>query len=232
MSYSEPIDIFKLFNKKILFLDTETIGLPEQKGDANTKPENKFYDYKNNEKYEMGRLIQMSYYYYEDYNRIIPIANDIKNYIIKPKNFKVYGTEYHCITDDIANTKGMIISKALKEFASLILNDEIDYIVGYNPYFDINILMNELYRINWKKTITKMEEFIEKKQIIDIAQIYVKLKLNNYKKIYQISKQCDIYKQLFNETQQYTHNSQYDVLNLIKITKSIEPLVIKHYEKK
>jgi len=149
MSYSEPIDIIKLFNKKILFLDIETIGLPEQKGDANTKPENKFYDYINNEKYEKSRMVQISYYYDEDYNSIIPEANDITNYIVKPKFFKVYGTEYHCITDDIANTKGMIISKALKEFASLILNDEIDYIVGYNPYFDINILMNELHRINW-----------------------------------------------------------------------------------
>lgn len=231
MSYSEPIDIFKLFNKKILFLDIETIGLPEQKGDANTKPENKFYDYTDNEKYEKSRLLQFSYFYYEDYDKIIPEANDITNYIVKPKNFKIDGIEYHGITEDEAYIKGEKLSSVIKEFASLILNNEIDYIVGYNPYFDINIMMNELYRINWKETITKIEELIKNKQIIDIAQICIKLKLNNYKKIYQISKQSDIYKQLFNEEQTNTHNSLYDVLNLIKITKSMVPLIIKHYIK-
>lgn len=231
MSYCDKIDIIKLFNKRILFIDIETIGLPCQKGDGDTKPEEKFYNYKNNEKYENSRMMQISYYYDKYYGDNIPKLEEVKNYIIKPNNFKVSGTEFHKITEEIANKKGIKILDAINEIKNLILKDKIDYIVGYNPHFDINILMNELHRINYNKTLEKIEKMIKDKKIIDIAQICLKINIIKHKKKYQISKQSDIYIKLFNEEQKNSHDSQYDVLNLIKITNNIYNKIFLHCKK-
>jgi hypothetical protein len=228
MSYSELVNIKNFKNKNILFLDTETIGLPIQKGDINTKPEDKYYNFTQNDKYDTSRLIQLSYYYYENYDNNIPNKKSIQNFIVKPSNFKVNGTEFHGITDRIANNSGIIISNVLSELSLLLIFNKIDYIVGYNVFFDIYIILNELNRINGKEAISKLLEFIQNNHIIDIAQICIKIDIsveqaknrkifqaNNNK--YRIFKQSYIYEQLFNETQLNTHNSIYDVLNLIKI---------------
>jgi hypothetical protein len=223
MSYSEELDIIKLFGKKVLFIDVETIGLPIQKINKEYKPEKRFYHYSENEKYENSRMIQISYKYYENYNEKICDITEIIDYIIRPNGFEVNGTEFHTITNEIANENGIKINKALREIIYFLLHDEIDFIVGYNIYFDINILMNELYRINKIKTLGKIQKFIDDKKIIDIAQICGKMdlvKIKNKKK-YQILKQSMIYKKLFDKEQQNSHNSKYDVLNLIEITNNL-----------
>jgi len=223
MSYSEELDIIKLFGKKVLFIDVETIGLPIQKINKEYKPEERFYHYSENEKYENSRMIQISYKYYENYNEKICDITEIIDYIIRPDGFEVNGTEFHTITNEIANENGIKINKALREIIYFLLHDEIDFIAGYNIYFDINILMNELYRINKIKTLGKIQKLIDDKKIIDIAQICAKMNLVEIKnkKKYQISKQSIIYKKLFDKEQQNSHNSKYDVLNLIEITNNL-----------
>jgi hypothetical protein len=230
MSYSEELDIIKLFGKKVLFIDVETIGLPIQKINKEYKPEERFYHYSENEKYENSRMIQISYKYYENYNEKICDITEIIDYIIRPDGFEVNGTDFHTITNEIANENGIKINKALREIINFLLQDEIDFIVGYNIYFDINILMNELYRINKIKTLGKIQKLIDDKKIIDIAQICAKMNLVEIKnkKKYQISKQSMIYKKLFDKEQQNSHNSKYDVLNLIEITNNLYCKIMKN----
>jgi DNA polymerase III epsilon subunit-like protein len=231
MSYCDKSDIIKLCGKKVLFIDVETIGLPKQKSGIQ-KPENVFYDYRDNSKYDTSRMVQLSYYYYECYNNKIPELDKIKDYIIKPKNFNVLCSEIHGITDEIANEKGIRIKKAIKEIKNLLLNDEIDYILGYNVFFDVNILMNEFHRIKKNKVLKKMNKLISDKKIIDVAQICVQLDIiNKPRRKYRIFKQCEIYKALLDKEQENLHNSKYDVLNLIEITNKTYEMVCKSYER-
>lgn len=228
MSHSSPSHISQLFNKKVMFLDVETIGLPSKIGDANTKPEEQYYNYKENDKYNNSRIIQFSYWYSNNYT--IPTnlqVDDISNFVIKPKDFKLAGLEFHGITNEIIKEKGVLLSKAFKEFATLLLQDEIDYIVGYNVCFDISIILNELHRLDYQNSIVKLKQLFKNQRIIDIAHICNKLKLTNFTQPYRIAKQSEIYALLFKKNQLNSHNSRHDVLNLISITQGLYPLIQK-----
>jgi hypothetical protein len=210
------MDIIKLLSKKILFINIKTTELSEQIN-GNTKLKEKFDDYKDNEKYKNNRMKQLSYYYSEEYsNDEEIITNKIKNYAIKQDNSEILKTNK--MTDEKVEIK-----KAIKEIKKLILNNDIDYIVGYNPYYDINILMNELYRINKDKLLKKLEEMIKEKKIINFSQVY--LKMNTIK---TSSTQNNVCMEIFKKEQK--NNLQCDILNLIEISNYLFNKIIEYYK--
>jgi hypothetical protein len=68
--------------------------------------------------------------------------NNIEELLVKPAGFEIKNSHIHGITHELADKYGMEISNVLKIFAKFI--DETDYIIGYNIFFDINIMLNEL----------------------------------------------------------------------------------------
>lgn len=155
----------------------------------------------------MGYIVFDDY----DYNYEFVIKN-IKSVLIKPEGFEIPddSIKIHGITNEIANDKGIKIKEGLKKLKKIIIN--IEYIIGYNIYFDINILLNELNRVGLKKPIKKIKELKIKEKIICIGELS-----RQYKCYKNMPSQKNIYKELFGKQIENIHNAQYDILATIEI---------------
>lgn len=220
MSYSNINNLKEIINKKILFYDLETTGLVKSLNDL-LKPEEKYPDYKDIAKYENARIVSIGWLYMEnfDYDYEIEIDN-IHEQIIKPDGFIIpdNAIKIHGITNEEANNNGFESKKILKKIAKII--KECDYIIGYNVYFDINILLSELYRNKLYNSIKKIIKMKEEEKIICIAQISAKeIKLDGFIQNfnYRIPRLVHVYKKCFNEELNNAHNAKSDVLGMIKI---------------
>lgn len=212
MSYTTIEKLDEIINKKVLFLDLETIGLIGNVQKV-VEQEKKYPNYKNNENYDSSRIVQFGYIYLEDFDydyEIEPI--NITSQIVKPDDFVIpeESIKIHGITNEIANEKGKNIKKILKKIKSII--DDVEYIIGYNVYFDINILLNELYRLKMKSSIKKIKELIKKENILCVGQLS-----KEYKSYKNMPSQQNIYKELFEKPIENIHNAQYDIYVTIEI---------------
>lgn len=212
MSYITIDKLEEIINKKVLFIDLETSGLIKNVK-KNNKSENKYPNYKNNEDYDSSRIVQLGYIYLEDFDydyEIKPV--NIKSVIIKPEGFVIPGEsiKIYGITNKLSNEKGKNIKKELKKIKKII--SEVEYIIGYNIYFDINILLNEFHRVGLKKPIIKIKELIEKENILCLGELS-----RQYKCYKNMPSQKQIYKELFNKSIENIHNAQYDICATIEI---------------
>lgn len=213
MSWTSIENLEEIKNKKILFLDLETIGLVKNVKLSNIVQEKRYPNYKENDNYDSCRIVQFGYLYMGefDYDYEIKPAN-IKSIIIKPDEFEIpeESIKIHGITNGIANEKGIEITEGLKRLKKII--KETDYIIGYNIFFDINILMNELNRKGLKKTIKKIKELKKGENILCVGELSKQYK--NYK---NMPSQKMIYKELFEKSIENIHNAQYDICATIEI---------------
>ncbi len=212
MSYTTIDKLEEIINKKVLFIDLETTGLIKNVN-KNNKSENKYPNYKDNENYDSSRIVQFGYIYLEDFDydyEIKPV--NIKSVIIKPEGFVIpeESIKIHGITNELANEKGKNIFKELKKIKKIIR--DVEYIIGYNIYFDINILLNEFYRVGLKKPIKKIKELIKKENILCLGELS-----RQYKCYKNMPSQKQIYKELFNKSIENIHNAQYDICASIEI---------------
>lgn len=219
MSYSNKNNLEEIKGKKVLFCDLETTGLIKTL--IEKKPEERYPDYKNLEEYDRARIVSIGYLYFEKFNYDNDINLDcIKENIIKPEGFIIpeKAIKIHNITNEEANEKGLELKKSLKKIGDII--KKCDYIIGYNVYYDINILLSELYRKKKENTIKKIIKMKEEQKIICVGIISsFEAKPNNWikRKIYQMPKQVDVYKKCYNENALNAHNAKSDVLIMIKI---------------
>jgi|LakMenE01Jun11ns_1017448.scaffolds.fasta_scaffold9953507_3 hypothetical protein len=219
MSYSNINSLKDIINKNIFFFDLETTGLVKTK--KGFKPEEEYYNYKDFTIYDSSRIVSIGWIYWELFDFYYYYNIDMINeHIIKPNNFIIPddSIKIHGITNEIANANGKKINIVLKKIGEYI--NECDYIIGYNIYFDINILLSELYRENQNETILKILKLKEEKKIICIGQISAKeAKPNGWKQYsnYRIPKMVDVYKKCFNKEIINAHNSKSDVFAMIKI---------------
>lgn len=220
MSYTTIETILTLNNKKILFFDLETSGLPNFKKDLSLPPENIYPSYKKNQHYNSSRILQIGWVYYNDFkfkNEII-----VNSVFRKPKDFynidkeseKIHGINYEKIRNE-----GIKLSTILNgDFGDAI--DDCEYIIGYNVYFDITILLNELYRLEFTDLINKIENLIKLKQILCIGQLSKQYcRTDDWKQysIYQIPKQKDVYHFCFDKYPDNQHDAKGDVDAMIDI---------------
>ena len=137
-SSNTSITISNVMNKvinKVIVIDTETIGLPEQ-----TRYQT-FYNPSNYSKYKTSRVIEIGYYIYTSSGEFI----SKRNILVKPENFKVENSEIHGITQEHLEREGISLIGALSILAEDIAS--CDTIVAHNLQFDFNVLAAECYRI-------------------------------------------------------------------------------------
>ena len=129
--------------KIILFLDTETSGLPER----NRLKHSSFYPPEMYEKYDNARMIEIACSLYE-LNEQTSEMFHIKSFssLVVPNGFTIENDSIHGITTDKANTYGNALQNVLQIFHYEFLN-HANEIIGHNIEYDINILLSESYRI-------------------------------------------------------------------------------------
>ena len=204
-------------------MDLETSGIPiDRKID---KPENQYPDYTDSTKYINSRIVSIGWLYMKDYNYDYEIKlENIYERIIKPFGFIIpeESIKIHGITNEIAQNEGKKIYKVLKKLGNKILKCE--YIIGYNIYFDIYILLHELHLKDMKNIIEKIIKMKKEEKIICMGIISAnEAKPTGWKKFreYQIPKQTEVYKKCLNKNLQNAHNVKGDILGMIEIIKNL-----------
>jgi DNA polymerase III epsilon subunit-like protein len=194
MSYSKIKNLEDIIDKKVLFIDLETTGIPT--GRKIDKPENQYPDFTDTSKYKNSRIVSIGWLYMKkyDYDYNIGLEN-IAESIIKPEGFQIpeESIKIHGITNEIAQNEGKKIYKGLKKLGNKIL--KCDYIIRYNIYFDISILLHELHLKDMKKIIEKIKKMKDEEKIICMGIISAnEAKPTGWKKFreYQIPKQTEV----------------------------------------
>ncbi len=218
MSYSNLTDLKNVINKNVFFIDLETIGLVKNTG-FDCETEKNYPDYKSNIYYNEARIIQIGWLYLKDFDYTYEILpKNINDKIIKPNKFEIKNSNIHGITNEYALKNGYKIKTILKKIEKNII--ECDYIFGYNIFFDIAILLNEMHRSKMYECIYKILDLIENKKIICIgvlSSLYAKPRgWTKYYK-YQIPKQIQVYENCFNKKIQNLHNAKFDTCSMIDI---------------
>lgn len=113
--------------------DTETTGLPK--------------DYKRSFKDtdNWPHIVQLSYVIFQFVDEKIKIL-DTRDFILKPENYKIpkESVEVHGITNEEAIEEGYNRGDVLRYFAEQL--SQIDYLLGHNVDFDINVIRSEFER--------------------------------------------------------------------------------------
>jgi DNA polymerase-3 subunit alpha len=193
-----------------LFIDTETIGLPDAKN-LNLKWGDYPY-FKLLNRYDTARIVQLSYMITDDnFNE-----KQMHDYIIKKENFNIENSKFHGITNEISMEKGVDFNEAFEIFYKSL--KEVTHIIAHNIAFDINVIKSELYRRDKHYII----EEINKKTILctmkhckDIVKI-----INQYNR-YKNPSLKEIYKFAFDKELENAHNSKYDVINMHAVIKKM-----------
>ena len=173
-----------------LTFDTETTGLPKNYSAPISDHEN------------WPRMIQIAWQVNDKYGHL----KSSECFIIKPKNFTIpYNSEQiHGISTEKALKEGNKLETILKKFNLEIEN--INYIIGHNINFDINILGAEFSRCDIK---TKL---LEKKSIDTglISKEFCQLKggLNGK---FKMPKLIELHQILFNSEFSDAHDASADV---------------------
>jgi DNA polymerase III epsilon subunit-like protein len=166
----------------------------------------KYFNYKQIEKYENSRIISICIYLYND------TGEEIEKFysLIKPDNFEINNTNIHGLSKEILINDGKGWFEIIEKVRNLILQSKL--IIGHNINFDINVLCSELYRNNYHsiaEILSKKETYctmINGKNITKIPSKYD----------YKYPKLGELFKHLFKEEIQNSHNAEYDVINCAK----------------
>jgi hypothetical protein len=208
MSYTNINYLNDIIGKKVLFVDTETTGLPSGTF-KNIKRENSYPDYKSNN-YDKSRVIQIGYSLQNNFN----YGNILKNtegIIIKPNGFTIENSHFHGITTEHAILTGSEAEHAFNIFGKVV--DNCDYLIGYNIYFDIYVLLHEFYKLNMNKHIDLILKMKKDKKILCVGELARQYK--NYS--IQMPKQIKIYEEVFNKALENAHNAMNDINATIEL---------------
>ena len=175
-----PIDL----SQNIMILDTETTGIPTKKSFQPQFLHN----------FDNARLIELGYIIYSNKN-----ITKKYNQLVKPKGFTINNSHIHNITTKQCFDKGIPIKNILKQFYQDLL--KVDIIICHNVQFDINILLNEIYRNKMNDLYNTLLHFNTFCTLNFTQQIYSKkIKLINW------------YNHLFNSNLSQTHRAIDDAL--------------------
>lgn len=137
--------------------DTETTGIPHKTGgirrdyigtdiNGNQIDTKNHYDYKNMYAFSEARIVSIGCLFYET-----ETVNLVKEFysVRKPEQFiwNLDAQEFHHITEEQAKQEGKSLLNIVTQLEPYFQKTQL--IVAHNIEFDLNILRNELYRINY-----------------------------------------------------------------------------------
>lgn len=189
-------------NKKYMVIDTETTGLPKTK-------KNSYYEYSDTEKYDSSRVVQISWLIIDSNLK----TETIKDYIVKvepERNLKnTYGTSLHGISDLISDMLGIPIDDVCNELLADL--KKVDYIVGHNIDFDLNVLKSEMFRYDKNEIIFELET---KNVICTMKEMEKRLGKGR-------PSLAECYSKLYGKMMTGAHNSKYDIIYTSKVLEKI-----------
>jgi DNA polymerase III epsilon subunit-like protein len=173
----------------IIFLDTETTGIPIMAG------YNKYHDPEELKYYKNCRIIELGYVIAEEETKLQYTT------LVKTKTIK--NTEIHGITSEMTLKHGKTIETVLDDLLSHINKHNVDTLVCHNAQFDLCILLSECYRAE-KLFLAKKLKTLNIICTMDLAKkslgLYKNPKLNS------------LYELLFKENQEQQHRALSDAL--------------------
>lgn len=149
-----------------LIFDTETTGLPLK--DINRR----FYSFRDTDKYDNARIVSIAFV----------IDGEEHYFVVKPDGFYINNSEFHGITQEIAERDGVPMSRIVTFLKERI--EKIHTIVGHNLEFDYMILMSELYRLKELDLIEKIKKlgrFCTMRETTNLCKLQSKSSLSPYK---------------------------------------------------
>jgi len=221
-------DIRAIHNKNVLFIDLETTGFPAKKH-RDFRPymgHTEYYDTTMVDKYEGSRIVQVAWWLMKVDNNITNY--DVSSYIRKPNGFDIPhdSTLIHGIDTTMAKQKGYGLKKIMNYFGLKNAIMTADYLVAYNACFDINVLMSELYRYNWHKTYTKMENMCKMGKIICVGELMRDIaKIHGFNGYLKMPRLFESYKHFYGKPFENMHNAKYDVIAMIEICEKMLQLI-------
>lgn len=174
-----------------LVFDTETTGLPLK--DINRR----FYSYKETQRYDNARIVSIAFV----------IDGEEHYFIVRPDGFTIHNSEFHGITQAMAEEKGVPMSQIAEFLKAKIGN--LHTIVGHNLEFDYMVLMSELYRIaeyDLVRDIKKLGRFCTMRSSTNVCKLASKSALSKYK----FPKLQELHKHLFESEFEGAHNALND----------------------
>lgn len=215
----------KLNNKNILVFDLETSGLPitrsgyyENLGDA-------YYNFKKNKAYDRSRIVEIGWSYIEGFDKDNVDLENVKSFIRKPTDFdEIPNAEFHGISYKKAKKNGKTMSHILNKEGLKKAIHNTDYVVAHNAPFDMNILLNELYRLKFNKTLDKLNNFMDTDKLIctaDLGKPVCKIR-SMYGPGYKIPKLVELYKHYYDKYPDKSHRAKDDVVTVLEILQKID----------
>lgn len=183
----------------LLFLDTETTGLPETRGYG------QYFSFKDLRKYDSSRIVQLACVFCELADGKITELES-QDWIVKPDDFKVAKTEIHGITQELAEEKGIPFIELVDRIWPML--ERADYFIAHNCLFDKHILLSELFRhglVDKYPVLQAKREFCTSRRLTNITKIK---KGEQYKQ----PKLIELYQYVFaEEPSEKLHNAMGDV---------------------
>jgi DNA polymerase III epsilon subunit-like protein len=188
----------KIMSKRVFIFDLETTGLFDKKN---------YYKYWSNEVFDPARIVEIGYYYSDNFGNDLESNNIIHSYLRKPTDFDYIhpkAEEKHKITIEKLKSDGYKFSQILNtDLMNKLTNS--DYIISHNTLFDFYILLNELNRFKLKNTIKHLLEIKKSNNLLCTCRASGFKSLEN------------LYKIIFNQMPNVSHRAGEDVQTLIEI---------------
>ena len=156
---------------KVVFIDTETTGLPVQP----------CYDYYHDPKqigyYDSSRVVQIAALVYEidveeKTGEVKAVLLHEHDYIIKPEGFLIQNAHIHSITQSMAVFGGISFEDAMNKITPDL--KDVKLLVAHNLGFDKHVLLSELYRrdmVLHANALLALSEFCTSKGCTEITKI-------------------------------------------------------------
>jgi len=235
-----------LESKNVFVFDTETTGLPEKVPYAKWGSPNEYWPYKMNNKYSKSRIVSIAWASVPNYgignilhsNDNNNDNNNIEHFIRYPEGFDTIPTEaIHGISWDKACNEGLKFINIFENKGLQKALMDAEYIIAHNVFFDVHILLNELWRLECDSVmecIKHIETMIKNGKCIcsgvigrDICKIEYKTNKkarydkytdtgNTETKKYKMPKLVELYKFLYGCEFQGQHSAYGDVMALLQ----------------
>jgi DNA polymerase III epsilon subunit-like protein len=219
-----------MIGKSVLIFDLETTGFPTRKQSFSHDPRNEYYDPMELKYYVNSRIVEVAWYHTESFSLDKLDDSQICSAIRKPTDFVIKNipdsaraVEMHGINDDKAKKEGIFFSKIVNQGGLGYAIQQAEYIVAHNAFFDVFVLMSELYRLNFMNCFNHVKNLVDTNKIVctmskgkEICKLRCK-----YGRGLKNPTLGELYNHYYGKYPENAHHASNDVNSLMMISKKI-----------